>query len=170
MKKINLLLITTCLVTLSGCKWSCCSHSHDATQEGPTSDAPQAISSSVIAIESSESFEQEVLKSDKPVIADFSAPWCHACQTMKPRFEELAKELSTYKFVTINVDAAEKIAHDYNVTGIPMFAFFNHGKEVNKDLRVVGAVSKEDFKQAVDKAFATKERTAQPDQEPADKF
>ncbi|MFA6527090.1 MAG: thioredoxin family protein [Candidatus Babeliales bacterium] len=154
MKKTNLLLAATvCLATLGGCKWSCCSHSHDAEKAEQTEQSKPTVASAVIAVESNESFEKEVIKSEKPVIADFSAQWCGACQTMKPLFEELAQELDMYKFVTINVDAAEKIAHDYNVSGIPMFAFFSQGKEINKDNRIVGAISKEDFKKAIEKAF-----------------
>lgn len=152
MKKISLFVIAVVsLASLGGCKWSCCSHSHDADDTKKVEGSEGT--SNVLAIDSVEGFEKEVIKSDKPVIADFAAQWCHACQTMKPIFEELAKEYSAYKFVTINVDSVEKIAHEYNVSGIPMFAFFNAGKEINKDNRVVGAVSKEDFKKAIEKAF-----------------
>ena len=151
MKKISLFVIAVVsLASLAGCKWCCCSHSHDAAD---TKKIEASEGASTVVVESVEGFEKEVIKSDKPVIADFSAQWCHACQTMKPLFEELAKEYSTYKFVTINVDSVEKIAHEYNVSGIPMFAFFNAGKEINKGNRIVGAVSKEDFKKAIEKAF-----------------
>lgn len=158
MKKM-LLLLVTCLVSLAGCDWSCCSH-HEHAKTDDANKSSSAALNTVIEIKTTEDFEKEVLKADKPVVADFSAPWCGACQTMKPLFEELAKELSSYKFVAINVDVAEKIAQEYEVKGIPMFAFFNAGKEVDKDLRIVGAVSKDSFKKAVAKAFAAPEKPA----------
>lgn len=149
MNKMNFLVTIAAITFLCGCSLVT---SNKETNLEATNDKKESASL-VVNIDSAESFEKEVLKADKPVIADFSAQWCHACQTMKPVFEELAKEMLSYKFVSINVDAVEKIARDYNVTGIPTFAFFKDGRELNSSNRIVGAVSKDEFTTMLAKAF-----------------
>ena len=65
---------------------------------------------------STENFEKEVLKSEKPVLVDFYADWCGPCNAMAPVIEELAKELEgKVKVGKINVDENPDIAVEYNV-------------------------------------------------------
>ena len=69
---------------------------------------------------STENFEKEVLKSEKPVLVDFYADWCGPCNAMAPVIEELAKELEgKVKVGKINVDENPDIAVEYNVMSIP---------------------------------------------------
>ena len=49
-------------------------------------------------------FENEVLKSDKPVLVDFNADWCGPCQMLKPTIEQLTDERDDVKFVSVNID------------------------------------------------------------------
>ena len=68
---------------------------------------------------STENFEKEVLKSEKPVLVDFYADWCGPCNAMAPVIEELAKELGgKVKVGKINVDENPDIAVEYNVMKI----------------------------------------------------
>ncbi len=88
---------------------------------------------SVIQI-TKENFESEVLKSDKPVVADFNAEWCGPCQMLKPVIEGLADEHPEVKFVSINIDDEDDIAYDYNVSSIPCLVLFKGGKEASRSV------------------------------------
>lgn len=136
---------------LAGCGQQCCDHTGPHTHEKTTATTQH---SAVIEVTNANDFESIVLKSDKPVVVDFSAIWCGACQVMKPRIEELAEELKEkYKFVMVDVDKAGDIAQKYEIKGIPAFLLFKDGKEINANDRIAGDMSKEEFKTKIDKAF-----------------
>ncbi len=81
-------------------------------------------------------FENEVLKSDLPVLIDFSATWCGPCQMMGPVLEQLANEYNgKAKVLKIDLDEAMDIAEQYGVVSVPTMIFFQNGEE--KD-RLVG--------------------------------
>jgi thioredoxin 1 len=86
-----------------------------------------------------------------PFIVDFWAEWCGPCRMVAPIYAELASEYSgKIEFGKLNVDENPKSAGDYGVQGIPTFIVFRGGKDVE---RFVGAVSKEQFKQKLDKVL-----------------
>lgn len=87
----------------------------------------------------SQNFEEEVLKSEKPVLIDFYATWCGPCKILSPIVEEAAKENENIKFVKIDIDKAEDIAMQYQVMSIPTLVLIQKGEE--KD-RVVGILDK----------------------------
>lgn len=92
---------------------------------------------------SSENFEKEVLKSEKPILVDFYADWCGPCNAMAPVIEELATELDgKAKVGKINVDENSDIAVEYNVMSIPTLIIFKNGKE---EKRLVGLRDKEEL-------------------------
>lgn len=92
---------------------------------------------------STENFEKEVLKTEKPVLVDFYADWCGPCNAMAPVIEELAKELEEkVKVGKINVDENTDIAVEYNVMSIPTLIVFKNGKE---EKRLVGLRNKEEL-------------------------
>ncbi len=91
-------------------------------------------------------FDEEVLKSDKPVFVDFYATWCGPCKMMSPILEQLSEEKQDVKFAKIDVDNAERLAILYGISSIPCMILFKNGEEAD---RVVGAVPKQKLEQVV---------------------
>ncbi len=90
----------------------------------------------VITINNSDDFYSYVLKSDKPVLVDFWAPWCGPCKLIAPEVESIAKSYEGKAVVAkVNVDEVAGLSGTYNVLGIPTLLVFKAGKEVN---RIVG--------------------------------
>ena len=93
-----------------------------------------------------DNFENEVLKSEKPVLVDFNANWCGPCRMLKPILEEVSEEESEVKIVSINIDEEEELAEEYKVFSIPCLVLFNHGKEVKRN---VGLIPKDDIQKMI---------------------
>ena len=91
---------------------------------------------SVIKI-TSENFESEVLKAEKPVLVDFWAEWCGPCRMMAPVVEELEMG-NEVKFAKINIDECPELAEKYNVMSIPTFKCFKNGTEIGTTVGVQG--------------------------------
>jgi len=79
-----------------------------------------------------ENFEQEVMKSTKPVLIDFWASWCGPCRMIGPIVEEVAKEVTHAKVGKINVDDQPELAQQFQITNIPTLVVMKDGKIVNK--------------------------------------
>lgn len=76
-----------------------------------------------------ETFQQEVLASEIPVLVDFYADWCRPCQTAAPVIDAIVEEYTgKVKVVKVDVDKDSKYALDYGVRGIPNFIVFKGGE------------------------------------------
>ena len=96
---------------------------------------------SVIAITNA-NFEQEVLKSDKPVLVDFWASWCGPCKMLLPIIEEVSAEQTAVKICKINVDEQMELARQFRVMSIPTLIMFENG-EIKK--KTMGYMPKEEL-------------------------
>ncbi len=85
-------------------------------------------------------FEEEVLKSDKPVLLDFYADWCGPCKMVAPIVHAIGEEYSEYKVGKINVDSEPELASKFRVMSIPTLVVMRNG-ELYK--QAVGFMSKE---------------------------
>lgn len=73
-------------------------------------------------------FEQEVLKSEIPVLVDFWAPWCVPCKMFAPVVEEVSEEVTDVKVCKLNTSEAEMLAARYGVMSIPTLILFKNGE------------------------------------------
>lgn len=89
-----------------------------------------------------ENFEQEVIKSDKPVLLDFWASWCGPCQMVGPILEEIAAERPDIKVGKVNVDNEMELAGQFRVISIPMLVVMKDGEIADQK---VGAWPKEEI-------------------------
>ena len=98
---------------------------------------------------SDSSFEGDILKSDKPVLVDFWAPWCGPCRSVAPLVDDLATQYSgKIKVAKINVDESSEVAMKYMVTSIPTFILFKNGEVAD---RVLGALPRSEFVKFIDR-------------------
>ncbi|CAN5227583.1 MAG: thioredoxin [Pyrinomonadaceae bacterium] len=102
---------------------------------------------------SDNSFEQDVLQSDRPVLVDFWAAWCAPCRMLAPTVEAVAEKYAdNARVVKLNVDENPSVSQRYGIKGIPTLILFKNGKE---EERVVGATSKEAISRMIEKHIAT---------------
>lgn len=78
-----------------------------------------------------DTFEDEVLKAEGPVLVDFWAPWCGPCKMLAPVLDELGQEMGdSLKIVKVDIDEAPEAPTQYGVRGVPTLMVFKEGKLV----------------------------------------
>jgi thioredoxin 1 len=93
-------------------------------------------------------FEEQVIKSDRPVLVDFWAEWCQPCRMLTPTINKLAADYGEkIKVGKVDTDANHGIAAKYGISSIPTVFIFNGGKVEKK---LVGLRKEQDFKDALD--------------------
>ena len=98
----------------------------------------------------SENFEEEVLKSDVPVLVDMFATWCGPCKMMAPVVAQLAEEYKgSVKVGKLDIDQNVDIVAQYKIMSVPTFLVIKDGEVVKK---LIGAVSKEELVEAIGQA------------------
>ncbi len=104
------------------------------------------MTQNIIEIED-DSFEDKVLKSDKPVMVDFWAPWCGPCKAIAPTIDALEKEYGDkLSFVKVNVDENPISPSKYGVQAIPTLIFFKNGEIADQ---ITGMVAKEKLEETI---------------------
>lgn len=95
-----------------------------------------------------DSFESEVLQSDKPALVDFWVPWCGPCQMMGPTIDKLAGDYEgTAVIAKVNVDDSPDLASKYGIRSIPALLFFKDGEVADQ---LVGVQSEDQLKEKLD--------------------
>jgi thioredoxin 1 len=109
------------------------------------------MTSEFLGVATDDNFEGEVLKSDKPVLIDFWAPWCGPCKAIGPVVEDLAEKFKdSVKIMKLNVDENQKTAVNYGVRSIPTLILFKEGKVLDT---LIGLVPKERLEDFVKKSL-----------------
>jgi len=98
---------------------------------------------------SDSAFEDDVLKSDRPVLVDFWAAWCAPCRMLAPTVEAVAEKYAgSARVVKLNVDDNPSVSQRFGIKGIPTLILFKNGRE---EERVVGATSEAAISRILDK-------------------
>ena len=98
----------------------------------------------------SENFEEEVLKSEVPVLVDMFATWCGPCKMMAPVIAQLAQEYEgKVKVGKLDIDQNSDIVAQYKIMSVPTFLVIKDGEVKAK---LIGAVSKEELEEAIAQA------------------
>ena len=95
-----------------------------------------------------DNFEAEVLKSETPVVVDFSATWCGPCQQLSPIIDQLAGDYEgRVKVGKVDIDKAQSTAATYGIMSVPTVLYFKGGEKVDQD---VGVYPKSAYQEKID--------------------
>jgi thioredoxin 1 len=99
-------------------------------------------------------WEEEVVKSDKPVLVDFWAPWCGPCRQLAPTIDRIAEQYTgRLKVGKLNTDDNQDLAVRYGISGIPQVLIFRGGDQPKE--RVVGLVPEKELVKYIDRVLGS---------------
>jgi len=102
-----------------------------------------------------ETFKEEVLEADIPVMVDFWAEWCGPCKMLAPVIEEIAQDYAgRVKVVKLDIDANPNTAMQFGIRSIPTSVFFKDGEVVDQ---LIGAAPKAHIASRLDRLLMEKE-------------
>jgi len=97
-------------------------------------------------------WDQEVVKSEQPVVVDFWAPWCGPCRALAPTIDRLADQYAgKIKVGKLNVDDSQDLAIQYGITNIPQVLIFKGGNQPRE--RIVGLTSERDLVKVISRVL-----------------
>ena len=100
----------------------------------PIKEAQATMTTANPVLELSESNFDEIISGGKPVLVEFSAPWCATCQSMRPIFDDMAVNNGQVLFARINVDNNQALAMSYDIQQIPTYMMFVDGMSVDRKM------------------------------------
>lgn len=106
-----------------------------------------------IAVATDDTFEEMVLKSEVPVLVDFTASWCGPCKVMAPAIEDLAREYDGEAAIyLLDIDANPRTTQAHGVMGVPTFMIFQNGQMTD---RFTGSMSRSKLAAALETAIGS---------------
>ena len=107
------------------------------------------MASDKVVTVSEDNWDQEVLKSETPVLVDFWAQWCGPCRMVAPVLDQIASEMDgKVRVAKLDVDANQSIAYKFQVSSIPTFILFKDGQMAD---RMMGAMPKSAFENFINR-------------------
>lgn len=119
----------------------------DGLQTSQNSKMANQENSNVIEI-TEDTFDEEVLKSDKTVLIDFYATWCNPCRQLSPIIDKVSLERQEVKFVRIDVDENNELVGKYEIMYMPTLIVIKDGEEVD---RSIGLINEEQIVELINK-------------------
>jgi thioredoxin 1/putative thioredoxin len=115
-----------------------------------------------LATVTEQTFEQEVLRSELPVLVEFGAAWCAPCKTVAPELEALSRELAgKAKIVTVDIDRSPLLARELGVRSVPTFVVFHQGRPVTGK---VGALKRQQLREMLEAVLPRAEGALKPEE------
>lgn len=105
-------------------------------REEPEVAQEKIVNNEKVVVVTSDNFEEEVLKTEKPVLLEFYADWCKPCQNLAPTIDEIAIEQNDIKVCKVNTDEAQDLKAQYEIKAVPTVVCIKSGKETNRAVEV----------------------------------
>jgi thioredoxin 1 len=150
----NILVMTLTIALFSGCSWFYTSRNACEDDSIVKGDVEIGEINHPVLLKDEAEFEN-LLKTEKYLIADFFGTWCPPCKAMDSVNKDIAKKYPDIKIVKVNIDSHRNLTGKYGILGVPTFIFFKDGeqmKEGEKD-KFVGFMAQEIYEERIKDLF-----------------